>query len=618
MADFIWADRDAAASYLGYGTRGYMAFRFEKKYARRAPAEIIVRFFSPSRCVLRLDGETVAAGIIPVSPLPAPGGVGYYREMRLAPRGCEFLLSADVFSGTGEPGDPRGSESCFWLTLLDTAGNVLGGTDRSWSCRPLPSLIDDLTADYRIPQTRVSKCAVVPAAVTLRRSPLPLPGIKKFAPASGIPMTVAPGSASELELPFNGVMAVLPTVALECSGECGIDIIPRLPGGEGPALAVAFSASGSHTASRPFMCTGLRVILRNMSDAPAAMTLLSVSAIIPPDTSPALFSSSGRAAEIYSSAAALAGALRLERFCDIADGAPVLPHCVYAQIMSGIYGFSDTSLPAAELFLWGERLAASSGGHEPCSMLFPRALYAYFMRTGDAELVRKMLPALDAVVSCGISLISDGLLPPSGTLSSCEMSCLFVMAADSTARLCAMTGEQERAERCVSVCAGISERINAGLLDVKSGAYRDDAGAPSLPATSFAVLARVAPAASRAALSALSSARAVSALPPLGLALYSEALVGTGLFEKHGAAALSALSAAEPSARVAIVYILRLAVSGLSVLSPGMARVSLSPRLLLLDTLQAELPTPHGAIKLVMQTGEKTRVTVPRGITVVR
>ncbi len=618
MADFIWADRGAAASYLGYGTRGYMAFRFEKKYARRAPAEIVVRFFSPSRCILRLDGEIVAVGVLPLSSLPASGGVGYYREIRLTPGGCEFSLSADVFSGTGEPGDPRGTESYFWLTLLDPAGNTLGGTDPSWGCRPLPALTDDLTADYRIPQTRVSKCAVVPAAFALCPSPLALPAIKKFAPASGLPLAVAPGSAAELELPFPGVMAVLPTVSFECSGDCSLNIIPELPGGEGSALAVAFSSSGSHAASRPFMCTGLRVILRNMSDAPAALTSLSVSVLTPPGVSPALFSSSGRAAEIYSAAAALAGALRLERFCDMADGAPALPHCLYAQIMSGLYGFSDTSLPAAELFLWGEQIFASSGAGDPCSMLFPRTLYAYFMRTGDAELVRKLLPALDALVSCGISVMSSGLIPPSDTLSSCEMSCLFVMAADSAARLCALTGEQGRAERCVALCAGISERINAEFLDVKSGTYRDDIGAPSLPATSVAVLARVAPAASRGGLSALSSARAVAALSSLGLALYSEALCETGQFGKHGAAALSALSGAEPSARVAAVYILRLAVSGLSVLSPGMSRVSLSPRLSLLDSLQAELPTPHGAIKLIMQTGEKTRVTVPRGITVVR
>lgn len=618
MADFIWADRTAAASYLGYGTRGYMAFRFEKKYARRVPSEIVVRFFSPSRCVLRLDGEIVAAGILPHSPCPASGGAGYYREIRLTPRECEFSLSADVFSGTGEPGDPAGTESCFWLTLLDSSGNVLGGTDRSWSCRPLTALIDDLTADYRIPQTRVSKCEVVPVSFALRRSPLSLPAIKKFTPASGLPMAVAPGSAAELALPFSSVMAALPTVSFECSGECSLSIIPQIPEGDGAALSVAFSSPGSHTASRPFMCTGLRVILRNMSDAPAALTAVSVSVIIPPGASPALFSSSGFAAEIYSSAASLAGALRIERFSDMADGALTLPRCRYAQIMGGIYGFFDTSLPAAELFLWGEQIAASSGADEPHSMLFPRALYAYFMRTADAELVRKMLPALDAIVSYGISVMSSGILPPSGALSSCEMSCLFVMAADSAARLCAMTGEQGRAERCVALCAEISERINSAFLDVKSGIYRDDTGAPSLAATSLAVLSRVAPAASRGGLSALSSDRAVSALPPLSLTLYLEALVETGLFGKHGGAALSALSSASPSSRVAAVYILRLAVSGLSVLSPGMSRVSLLPRLSLLDTLQAEFPTPSGAIKLIMQTGEKTRVTVPRGITVVR
>ena len=63
-------------------------------------------------------------------------------------------------------------------------------------------------------------------------------------------------------------------------------------------------------------------------------------------------------------------------------------------------------------------------------------------------------------------------------------------------------------------------------------------------------------------------------------------------------------------------YQLPARLSGLKILSPGFARISLRPELYGLDSAFVRIPTRYGAIEIEMKKGEPPRITVPNGITV--
>lgn len=63
-------------------------------------------------------------------------------------------------------------------------------------------------------------------------------------------------------------------------------------------------------------------------------------------------------------------------------------------------------------------------------------------------------------------------------------------------------------------------------------------------------------------------------------------------------------------------YALPMALSGLEILEPAYNRIRLRPNLLGLHRASVEIPTPHGVIRIEMQEGKKTTITIPDGIVV--
>lgn len=319
--------------------------------------------------------------------------------------------------------------------------------------------------------------------------------------------------------------------------------------------------------------------------------------------------------------------------------------------------------------------------HTSYSLIWVRMLHDVYMLTGNTGLLHSCRDALDQLLARFETYLGEnGLIEtppdymfvdwiyidgismhhPPKALGQTVLNMFYYMALDYAQRIYAVVEDIPASERCGKQKAALREAVNSRLYDPERGMYFEGLNTPTAPdlideyhprnvekryylkhSNILAAYTSICDSdTARMLIQKIMDDEIEGDVQPYFLHYLLEAVFEQGLQDQYTMRIINrwkepvsqcpkglveGFIAPEPGYSFdhshawggTPLYALPRALTGLTVLEPGYRKIRLNPSLLGFGRARVEIPTPFGRILCSMEQGQKPRISVPQGITVI-
>ena len=600
-----------------------------------------------------------------------PAVLEFLAEVRLGPmRGNEmsrgqggFRMDADVQLADGK--------------------HLAIGTRPDWQCRLLSGWQNGSTFDARIPAIEWTAANVVEDIWHEDVAPIPVRDEWTVKPLEGGELVVQGGATSDAHATFDRIYAAY--LVMEADAPC--EITARMYEQNPRALHATEKAILTGGDSGSYFCSlalqsigGIQWNVKSLDAARAVHAKVYLIATCYPVRQEGSFHCSDKGLDaVYDVCKWTLQICRQTMHLDSPKHQEPLActgdYYIEAMMTAGTFG--DMRLAALDVLRTAQVLQLSDGRlfHTTYSLIWVHMMWEVYQFTGDKELLKQCLPALDKLLGRFRKYMGEnGLIDnppdymfvdwlvvsgqsmhhPPKSLGQTVLNCFYHGALLDAARVYAECGKTAVAQTCNEQAAALQKVCRALLYDSEKQLFFD--GLPgtepakgrwmpantqerhfSRHANTLAVLCDVVTGAEAAALLERTLDSDMQEVQPYFMHYVLEAVEKCGLFEKRGLGILRKwIPLAEecprglkegwiaPQADYGFDYShawggtpawqLPARLLGFKMLEPGFAKISLSPRLCGLEWFDISMPTPKGMLRCRLEKGKTPQVDLPAGL----